>query len=251
MQPLEFCKAFGITEDQFYGKTKIEGDLYLGSVTALPENCALTVGGSLYLGSVTTLPENCALTVGGSLNLGSVTTLPENCALTVGGSLYLRSVTTLPENCALTVGGSLDLSSVTTLPENCALTVGGDLDLRSVTTLPENCALTVGGYLNLKNEKRYVGNAVRVNLTLPELNLLSWQNGKYVKADGIFTETIERKGRLLTAKKIGKSKVFYLYTDNRIHAHGDTPEQAKADYRFKVIAHKLKNTPIEADTVIP
>ena len=76
-----FCKEHGITVDQFYGREKIEGDLYLGSVRTLPEGFGqnLTVGGNLDLGSVTTLPEGFGqnLTVGGNLDLGSVTTLPE------------------------------------------------------------------------------------------------------------------------------------------------------------------------------
>ena len=45
----EFCKKYGITEAQFFGKEEIGGSLYLESVTQLPEGFNPTVGGSLYL----------------------------------------------------------------------------------------------------------------------------------------------------------------------------------------------------------
>lgn len=48
----EFCKRFGLTEDQFLGKEHVGGYLDLNSVTSLPDGFAPTVGGSLYLHSV-------------------------------------------------------------------------------------------------------------------------------------------------------------------------------------------------------
>jgi hypothetical protein len=140
-----------LTRDQISGREKIEGDLYLSSVTSLPEGFSPTVGGSLYLSSVTSLPEGFNPTVGGSLDLSSVTSLPEVFNPTVGGDLYLRSVTSLPEGFNPTVGGSLYLRSVTSLPEGFNPTVGGSLDLSSVTSLPEVFNPTVGGDLYLRS----------------------------------------------------------------------------------------------------
>lgn len=45
----KFCRQFGITEDQFFGREKISGSLYLRSVTALVPGFNPTVGGSLDL----------------------------------------------------------------------------------------------------------------------------------------------------------------------------------------------------------
>jgi hypothetical protein len=92
MSPIQsFCKKHGITEDQFYGREKITGDLYLGSVTSLPDGFNPTVGGYLYLGSVTSLPDGFNPTVGGYLYLGSVTSLPDGFNPTVGGYLYWKN----------------------------------------------------------------------------------------------------------------------------------------------------------------
>ena len=48
----KFCNKIGITEDQFYGKEKINGSLDLSSVTSLIPGFNPTVGGSLDLRSV-------------------------------------------------------------------------------------------------------------------------------------------------------------------------------------------------------
>ena len=50
-QIIDFCKKHNISEDQFYGREKISGDLYLRSVTSIPEGFNPTVGGYLYLRS--------------------------------------------------------------------------------------------------------------------------------------------------------------------------------------------------------
>ena len=62
-----FCEQHGITLDQFHGREKYGGYLYLRSVTSLPEGFNPTVGGYLDLGSVTSLPEGFNPTVGGHL----------------------------------------------------------------------------------------------------------------------------------------------------------------------------------------
>ena len=68
---ISLCKKVGITDDQFLGKEKIDGYLYLGSVTTLPDGFNPTVGGDLDLRSVTTLPDGFNPTVGGDLYLRS------------------------------------------------------------------------------------------------------------------------------------------------------------------------------------
>ena len=52
---------------------------------------AFTISGDLYLRSLTSLPEGVSLTAGGSLDLRSLTSLPEGVSLTAGGYLYLKN----------------------------------------------------------------------------------------------------------------------------------------------------------------
>ena len=226
MTQKEFCKKYNLSEAQFLGKEKIEGNLDLRSVTTLPENCSLTCGGDLDLSSLKTLPENCSLTCGASLILSSLKTLPENCSLTCGGYLDLSSVTTLPENCSLTCGGYLDLSSLTTLPENCSLTCGGTLDLSSLTTLPEKYEFTVG-------DKVYLPEGINCNYTKQE-GIISFQNGKYIIVDCILTEVVSKRGNVYHVKKIGSDKVTYLVTDGNKFSHGDTLKEAKESLMYKI-----------------
>ena len=45
----EFCDKWNISEDEFYGREDISGDLDLRSLTSIPEGFNPTVGGDLYL----------------------------------------------------------------------------------------------------------------------------------------------------------------------------------------------------------
>ena len=119
--------------------------------------------------------------------------------------------------------------------------IEGNLDLSSLTSIPEGFNPTVGGYL-------YCPHTVN---TKPWTNpILSWQDGKYISADGIFTEVLEKKGRVYTVKKPNSEKIYYLVSDGKHHAHGDTIEKAREDYRFKRIAEKLRSEPITKDTIV-
>ena len=82
-----FAEKHNLTVKQLIDGELIQGDLYLDSLTTLPENTTFNVGGSLYLRSLTTLPENTTFNVGGYLYLYSLTTLPENTTFNVGGYL--------------------------------------------------------------------------------------------------------------------------------------------------------------------
>ncbi len=248
----------------------VGGYLYLGSVTSIPQGFNPTVGGDLYLRSVTSIPQGFNPTVGGYLDLRSVTSIPHGFNPTVGGDLYLRSVTSIPQGFNPTVGGDLDLGSVTSIPQGFNPTVGGDLYLGSVTSIPQGFNPTVGGDLYLRSVTSIpqgfnptVGGQVIVKSGLivkskkpkgkidtPKNNLLVWQEGKYVKADGIFTEVINKKGNIYKVKKVHSQKEFYLVTDGKTHAHGDTLQKAKEDFRFKLMSEKLKNEPIKKDTII-
>ena len=236
---------YKITEAQFKGEEKIEGNLYLGSLTSIPDGFNPTVGGILYLGSLTSIPDGFNPTVGGNLYLGSLTSIPDGFNPTVGGILDLGSLTSIPDGFNPTVGGYLNLPSLTSIPDGFNPTVGGNLNLPSLTSIPDGFNPTVGGYLNWKRGNKHIGATVEINRPIIE-----WQDSKYVSADGMFTEVLHKKGNLYLVKKIGKEKEFYLVTDGKFHAHGDTLKEATDDLHFKVISEKLKKEPIKADTMI-
>ncbi len=147
--------------------------------------------------------------------------------------------------------GHLYLSNnqLTKLPEGFNPTVGGDLYLSNnqLTKLPEGFNPTVGGDLYLSNNKKELATPVTKK---PENNLISWC-GKYIKADGIFTEILQKRGNAYKIKKVNSDKIFWLVTDGKFtHAHGDTLKKATEDFKFKFIAEKLKKDPIKKDTVI-
>ena len=265
MNKLTFLKNCNITEQQFIGQTPINGDLDLCSITSIPEGFNPTVGGGLYLSSLTSIPEGFNPTVGGSLNLNSLTSIPEGFNPTVGGYLYLSSLTSIPEGFNPTVGGSLYLRSLKSIPEGFNPTVGGSLYLRSLTSIPEGFNPTVGGSLNLYNLKSIpegFNPTVGEYLFLPSLKSIpegfnptvggnlylgsltstytilvgpvTWGD-KYIKADGMFTEIVHRRGNIFKVKKLNDDKIFYLVTDgNNKWSHGVTLKQAKDDLIYKI-----------------
>ena len=127
------------------------------------------------------------------------------------------------------IGGSLFLRSLTSIPEGFNPTVGGSLFLSSLTSIPEGFNPTVGGYLDLSS-------GIRSSYKkLPNGYLFSWPDGKYLLADGIFTEVISHKGNVYHVRKIAEKDIFYLITDGSGNwSHGTTLKEAKSDLIFKV-----------------
>ena len=97
---------------------------------------------------------------------------------------------------------------MTSIPDGFNPTVGGSLDLRSLTS---------------KKPKTQT----------PDL-VLSWQNGKYVLADGIFGEVVHRRDGNFKLKKVNKSETFYLVVADGNCAHGATLRLANSDLKFKL-----------------
>ena len=82
--------------------------------------------------------------------------------------------------------------------------------------------------------------------------MLSWQDGKYIKVDGVFTEVIHKKENIYLVKEIGKTKEFYLISDEtgEFYVHGDTLKEATADLHFKITQEKLSKDPITMNSII-
>ena len=126
------------------------------------------------------------------------------------------------------IEGSLNLGSLTSIPDTFNPTVGGSLNLYSLTSIPDTFNPTVGGCL-------YLPKGLSCNKTKLSSNyLFSWQDGKYIKVDGIFTEVVKKKGNVYHVKKLNDDKVFYLITDGERWSHGDTLQEAKVDLVYKV-----------------
>ena len=217
--------------------TKLPKKLMVGGVlnirgkdiTTLPDD--LIVGGSLDIKGtgITSLPDNLTVCDSIELQYSQITSLPDN--LTVGGGLYLHGsiIASLPEN--LTIGGNLYIrqTRITSLPDN--LTVGGNLDIcdTGITSLPDD--LTVGKYVYIGNGNKFKTHKAKHTTTGP----IEWKGGRYIKADGVFSEVVSRKGNVRRIKKIGSDKIAYLVTDGRGRwAHGDTLEEAKRDLIYKI-----------------
>ena len=144
------------------------------------------------------------------------------------GSLYLDGLTAIPKGFNPTVGGHLYLNGLTAIPKGFNPTVGGSLYLNGLTAIPKGFNPTVGGYLFL--------NRLTANFTkLPSDFVFSWQNGKYILVDGIFTEVLGKRGNVYRVQKIGSKNITYLVSDgNGKWAHGETFKDAKADLVFKI-----------------
>ena len=107
--------------------------------------------------------------------------------------------------------------------------VGGYLDLRSLTSIPEGFNPTVGDFLYLRSGLK------ATYKKLPSGYLLTWQDGKYLLADGIFTEVISHRGNVYHVRQIASEKIIYLVTDgNGKWSHGETLKEAKNDLMFKI-----------------
>ena len=74
------------------------GDVYLHSLTQLPNNIQFNNGGSVYLNSLEQLPDNIQFNNGGSVNLNSLEQLPDNIQFNNGDYVYLNSLRQLPDN---------------------------------------------------------------------------------------------------------------------------------------------------------
>jgi hypothetical protein len=76
--------------------------------------------------------------------------------------------------------------------------------------------------------------------------------------DGIFCEIISEKQQTISeetvivfsAKKVNKKDTFFIVKKDTYYAHGADLRKAFEDVKFKIIAEKLKNEPINPDTEI-
>ena len=70
---------------------------------------------------------------------------------------------------------------------------------------------------------------------IPTDFIFTWQNGKYILVDDIFTEIIYKRRNVYHVRKVNTSKIFYLITNGSGKwSHGETLKEAKEDLIFKI-----------------
>jgi hypothetical protein len=89
----------------------------------------------------------------------------------------------------------------------------------------------VGGSLYLRGTG--ITDTSSVNRNAP--SMLTWQNGRYILSDEIFSEVVNKRDGVWKLKTIGKSEIFYLVTDGEgRYAHGKTVKDAREDLIYKI-----------------
>jgi hypothetical protein len=106
-------------------------NVWLSSLTSLPEGVKFNNGGNVWLSSLTSLPGGVEFNNRGDVHLSSLTFLPEDVEFNNTGNVHLSLLTSLPEGVEFNNGGNVWLSSLTSLPEGVEFNNGGDIYLRS------------------------------------------------------------------------------------------------------------------------
>jgi len=86
-----------------------KGDLYLCSLTSIPDNFNPIVTGHLDLNGLSSVPQGFSPQVGGSLYLSGLHSVPEGFKPTVGKSLFLHGMSSVPDECGEKVTGLVRL----------------------------------------------------------------------------------------------------------------------------------------------
>ena len=179
------------------------------------------------VGSYLSINSNCKLsnltTVGRDLSIYSKCDLPN--LTTVGGDLYIYCNSDVKAPNLTTVGGYLYINSKCDLPN--LTTVGRDLSINS------NCDFKALFLEGLK-WKSVDGSlfVIESSHTKEDITIHKGYNIKSVSNNIITRETC------------------YVAESGEYYAHGDTMRKAVEDLNFKIISEKLKNEPINEDTII-
>ena len=113
------------------------------------------------------------------------------------------------------------LNRVTKIPKEFKPVVNGLLELSGVTKIPK-------GFKSVC-DNIYLAKGLKCNIIKPP-KLLSWLNGKYIKADGIFTDVTHKRGNVYKVRELNSIKEFYLVTDGEYYSHGDSIKEANDEY---------------------
>jgi hypothetical protein len=182
---------------------------------------------------------------------------------TVGGYLYIYLDGKLEANNLTTVGGSLSINSDAKLEANNLTTVGGYLSINSDAKLDN--LTTVGGGLSINSDAKLdnlttVGGGLSIDSNAKlEAKFLTGLKWKSVDRNLFIIESTKPKGDIIIYKgynvigvkdNVIKREDCYVAESGKFYAHGKSMKKAVEDLQFKLISEKLKNEPINKDTVI-
>jgi hypothetical protein len=163
----------------------------------------------------------------------------------VSGSIYVQEGATLSAP-ALTKSGSIYVQEGATLSAP-ALTKSGSIDVRQGATLSAPALTEVSGYIDVQEG---------ATLTIPQtkgLNYKAVDNTLFI----IEAEKTSKGIKILTGYVIvkitdGAAVINNCFVAEKegFYAHGETVKKAISDLQFKVVAEKLKNDPINEETII-
>ena len=237
----------------------INGSLYLMSLPTCDKDFlkGCTINDSLYLSSLTTCDKDFlkGCTIDGSLYLRSLTICDKDFlkGCTINGSLYLSSLKTCDKDFlkGCTINGSLDLRSLTECDKDFlkGCTINGYLDLSSLTTCVKDFlkGCTINGSLYLRSLTECDEEILRSNIKKIEVGYNEERNNCYF--DGILSKVT----------KVSKKKDYTIYETpfkdfiiqkGDFTAHTKTIKKGILDVEFKIVADKIKNEPINEDTII-
>jgi hypothetical protein len=109
----------------------------------------------------------------------------------------------------------LDLRNLTSISEGFNPTVGNWLDLSSLTSIPEG--FDKSDYMN------------------KHISKFEWQDGRYIKVDGILSKVIHKRGNVYKVCDIvDKNKISYIVSDGINYSHGSGIKEAKEDLLYKI-----------------
>ena len=142
-------------------------------------------------------------------------------------------------NLRINYGDNTDYSQLTE--------VTGNLSIYSHAKLKANSLTSVGGNLSIYSDAK---------LETAFLKHLKW---KSVDANLFIIEFTKSKGDIIIYKgynakgvkdNVIRKENCYVAESGKLYAHGKSIKQAVEDLQFKLISEKLKNEPINKDTVI-
>lgn len=216
------CDKIGITVEQFHGSTCISHLLVIPESSTLPEGFKPVVAGNLTI-HTNNIPVNFKPVVNGNLYLSNLIKIPEGFEPVVSGDIHLESVTLIPDWYKPVAGGNIHLNLIPS-----------DIILDSFTC---KHIITLGATIDIN----------------PNMNHVSWMDGKYVMVDGIFTEVKHTKGVVCKVKRLDDPMEFYLVTDGKgAYAHGKSIKYANDDLMFKLTGRNVQSyTGLTMDSALP
>ncbi|MGJ1369538.1 hypothetical protein, partial [Sphingobacterium spiritivorum] len=165
-------------------------------------------------------------------------------ALTKSGSIsvYENATLTAP---ALTKSGSISVYENATLTAPALTEVSGSIYVYENATLTAP-ALTKSGSISVyENAKLNIPQTKGLNYISVDRTLFVIEKEKTSKGVKIYT------GYVITSIAEGEANKqnCFVASKDAFFAHGETVKKAIGDLNFKIVSEKLKNDPIQADTL--